>query len=161
MSEAQPSLVTHETGLAPAAASAPIVRSLSTELPGDGSAVFSARIWTRTCVTALRWNGPVLRATEAISRLVDNGVRHGLPDDAGKAERRILLRAAVTETDELVVDVSDLHPFFPDFEAAVRGEKGRGLWQVARLGAVVTWFLHHDGPGKTVRATLPPGPVDP
>lgn len=137
-----------------------IVRSLATELPGDQTAVFGARIWIRIAVTALGWNGNVLRATEAVARLVDNGVRHGMPAAVPRKERRVSLQAALTEAGELVVDVSDLDPAFPDFEAARRGEKGRGLWQVSHLGAQVTQLLSRTGTGKTVRAVLAPGPVD-
>jgi hypothetical protein len=156
-----PPLATAGTGTAQAAASAPIVRSFSTELPGDQSAVYMARVWTRTVVTALCWNGSILQATGAISRLVDNGIRHGLPEDLAQPKRRLSVRAAITEADELLIDVSDLNPSFPDAGAAIRGEKGRGLWLLARQGSKVVWFLHHEGPGKTVRAVLSPGPVDP
>lgn len=142
------------------ATEAPIVHSLSTELPGDQSAVCGGRMWMRTAVTALCWHGDVLRAVEAITRLVDNGVRHGMPDEVPRHERRLSLVAALTEDGELLIEVSDLNPSFPDFDAAVRGEKGRGLWHVARLGARVIRFLPHEGVGKTVRAVLPPGPVD-
>ncbi|MFF7838801.1 ATP-binding protein [Streptomyces ossamyceticus] len=144
----------------PASIEAPIVRSLSAELPGNQSAVYGSRIWIRLTVTALFWPGDVLRAVEAISRLVDNGVQHGMPADVPMHKRRLSLCAAISEARELVIDVSDLNPSFPDFEAAVRGEKGRGLWQVAHLGARVVRFLPHEGVGKTVRAVLPPGPVD-
>ncbi|TVZ84756.1 hypothetical protein FB157_12023 [Streptomyces sp. BK340] len=56
----------------------------------------------------------------------------------------------------MVFDVRDLVPAFPDAEAAIRGEKGYGLWHVAHLGPRVTWFLPHEGGGKTVRAVLGP-----
>ncbi len=148
-------------GVEPAASPLPVLDSLSIELPADVSAVLTARIWIRTCLAALGWNGPILRATEVISRLVDNGVRHGLPDGTDKMQRRIVLRVEVNEAGQLVVDVTDLNPTFPNFAAAVRGERGRGLWHVGHHDAQVTWFLHHDGPGKTVRAMLAPGPVDP
>ncbi|MFD7282151.1 ATP-binding protein [Streptomyces sp. NPDC059862] len=154
-------MATYETGLAPAATPAPIVRSLSTELPADDNAHFMARIWTRTIVTALRWQGSVLQVAEVVSRLVVNAVRHGIPDDVADTTWRIVLSVAVTEADELVIDVTDLNPAFPRFPAAAKGAKGQGLMRVAQLGARLTWFLHHEGPGKTVRATLPPGPADP
>ncbi|RPK32437.1 hypothetical protein EES39_38785 [Streptomyces sp. ADI92-24] len=37
---------------------------------------------------------------------------------------------------------------------------GRGPWGAQQLGAVIT-CLPADGPGKTVRATMRPGPVQP
>ncbi|MFF4902247.1 ATP-binding protein [Streptomyces sp. NPDC001068] len=151
-----------ETSLAvPAEAELAIARSLSTDLPGVPYAVQGARFWVRMSVTALCWQGDILQAVEVISRLVDNGVRHGMPADVPKDERRLVLSAAVAETGELLIDVSDLNPAFPDFDRAVAGEKGRGLWQVARLGARIIRFLPHEGAGKTVRAVLPPGPVNP
>jgi hypothetical protein len=116
-------------------------------------------MWTRTTVTALFWKGDILRAVEVVSRLVDNGVRHGLPIDVPLRERRLTLSAALTDAGQLVVDVSDLNPSFRDFDAAVRGEKGRGLWEVARLGAQVVRFLPRNGVSKTVRAVLGPGQV--
>ena len=136
-----------------------VVRSLATELPGDQTAVFGARIWIRIAVTALGWKGNVMRATEAVARLVDNGVRHGMPAEVPRKERLVSLEVALTDAGELVIDVSDLEPAFPDFEAARRGEKGRGLWQVSHLGAQVTQ-LPRRGTGKTVRTVLAPGPVD-
>ncbi|MFI6494724.1 ATP-binding protein [Streptomyces sp. NPDC050564] len=145
------------TGMQAAAASAPLLQSLSTELPGDNSALYLARIWSRTSVTALGWKGDILKATEVITRLVDNAVRHGGPDGAHTAPQ-VLLRAAITEAGELVIDVSDLNPSFPEFSAAVQGERGRGLQRIAQHGAQLTWFLHHPGPGKTVRAHLSPEP---
>ncbi len=137
-----------------------IIRSLATELPGDQTAVFGARIWMRIAVTALDWNGNVMRATEAVARLVDNAVRHGMPAEVPQKERLVSLEVALTDAGGLVIDVSDLEPAFPDFGAARRGEKGRGLWQVSHLGAQVTRFLPPSGTGKTVRAVLAPGPVD-
>ncbi|MFE9684521.1 hypothetical protein [Streptomyces sp. NPDC006285] len=117
-----------------------------------------ARWWTRTVFPALRWAGPVVQATEVVARLVDNAVRHGMPQYA--ETQTLLLRIAVNAAGDLIIDVSDLNPSFRDFDAAARGERGRGLSHVTGLGAQVTWFLHHEGPGKTVRAVLPPGPVD-
>ncbi|MEE1764390.1 ATP-binding protein [Streptomyces sp. SP18BB07] len=114
----------------------------------------------RTAITALQWHGDVLRAVEVVSRLLDNGVRHGMPDEVPPHRRRIDLRTAVNEAGDLLIDVSDLNPSFPDFEEAARGEKGRGLWHVARLGAQVSRYLPHESVSKTVRAVLPPGPVD-
>ncbi|MEU3664343.1 hypothetical protein AB0E77_32095 [Streptomyces sp. NPDC032940] len=97
---------------------------------------------------------------EAVTRLVDNGVKHGIPHSVPPAEQRLTLGIATDETGSLIIDVADLNPQFPHFDAAVSGEKGRGLWQVAYLGAQVTRFLPHEGVGKTVRAVLAPGPVD-
>ncbi|MFF5860890.1 hypothetical protein ACFY8B_35735 [Streptomyces sp. NPDC012751] len=129
------------------------------ELHGDQSTIQSsirlARLFIRTTATALCWAGDVLWAVEVGARLVSNGVRHGMPAWTPKSQRRLVLSVAVTDTDALVTDVSDMNPLFPDFPAAARGEKGRGLQQVALLGARVEWFLPHVGVGKTVRAVMP------
>ncbi|CAM5475450.1 MULTISPECIES: hypothetical protein [Streptomyces] len=110
-------------------------------------------------VTILGWHANVQSAVEVVSRLVDNGVKHGIPDTVPVFKRQLTLTVAITESGSLLIDVADMESVFPDFEAAVRGEKGRGLWQVARLGAQVTCFLPHEA-GKTVRAVLSPGSVD-
>lgn len=137
-----------------------IVHSLRTQLPSDSRALHLSRFWIRRIVTVLSWHGDVQRAVEVAARLVDNGVRHGMPADLPLPERQLSLSAAIETPGSLVIDVSDLNPAFPDFDAAVRGEKGHGLWQVARLGAQVTRFLPCEGTGKTVRATLSSGRVD-
>ncbi|MGW3149775.1 ATP-binding protein [Streptomyces sp. NPDC001177] len=156
----QPPVEAVGTDLRPAAQSSAIVASLRTELPGDEiRAVRVGRMWIRTILPALGWVGSTLNAAEVAARLVVNGVRHGLPDHAKM--QTLLLRAAVDEGGNLLIDVTDLNPSFPDFEAAVRGERGRGLGQAVSLGARVERFLHHEGPGKTVRAVLAPGMVDP
>jgi hypothetical protein len=138
---------------------APVVRSFTTQLPGDPRALYLSRVWTRRIVTVLCWGGDVLRAVEVVARLVDNGVRHGIPDSVPCVEVQLILSVATVESGSLVIDVADLNPEFPDFDAAVRGERGRGLGQVALLGAEVVRFLPYEGRGKTVRAVLAPGPV--
>ncbi|MFJ9821165.1 ATP-binding protein [Streptomyces sp. NPDC101151] len=132
-----------------------VVLHRTAELHGDLSAVFMARVWTRTTLGAMRWAGDIDRAVETASRLVDNALRHGTPDNIPVDQRRISLSAALTDLGALVLDVPDLTPAFPDFDAAVRGERGRGLWTIARLGVRIAWFLPHEGDGKTVRAVIP------
>ncbi|MET9528230.1 ATP-binding protein [Streptomyces coeruleorubidus] len=154
----QPPVEDVGTDLVPAARATAIVASLQTELPGEPRAVRAGRMWIRAVLPALRWAGPILKAAEVVTRLLENAVRHGLTDHA--KTQTLSLRVAVNEAGDLLIDVSDLNPSFPDFDAAVRGEKGQGLWRVDHLGARVTWFLPHEGTGKTVRAVLAPGPVD-
>ncbi|MFD9248413.1 ATP-binding protein [Streptomyces bottropensis] len=155
----QPPIEDVATDLLPAVQSTAVVTEVQTELPGNAAALRAGRTWIRCCLPALGWAGPVLHAEEVLTRLVDNGVRHGLPDSTEM--QTLLVRAAVDEAGSLFIDVSDLNPSFPDFDAAARGERGLGLRNVARLGARITRFLHHDSPGKTVRAVLAPAPVDP
>ncbi|WP_145883740.1 hypothetical protein [Streptomyces sp. BK340] len=70
--------------------------SRTAELPGTQRAILAARFWTRTTVAAMGWNGDMLHAVEVVSRLVANGVRHGLPARAPAEERRLSLTASLT-----------------------------------------------------------------
>ncbi|MET8979397.1 hypothetical protein ABZX85_27720 [Streptomyces sp. NPDC004539] len=63
----------------------------------------------------------------------------------------------MTETGELVLDVTDHNPAFPGFDQKNRAGRGRGMRRLARLDARLTWFPRTDGTGKTVRAVLPRG----
>ncbi|MFI6360987.1 hypothetical protein ACIBJF_52910 [Streptomyces sp. NPDC050743] len=108
----------------------------------------------------MAWNGDMLlHAVEGVSRLVGNGVRHGLPARALVQELRLPLTASPTDAGAMAFDVRDLVPAFPDSEAAIRRREGPGLWHVAHLGARGTRFLPHEGRGKTVRAVLGPEPT--
>lgn len=144
----------------PVAVTTPVLReSPPIDLPGNVNAVNLARVQARSQLTILGWRGSIHVATEVLGQLVDNAVCHGLP--FGGEAARVKTRIGITESHQLVIDVEDPTPQFPDFSAAVQGEQGRGLWEVKRLGAQVTWFLRQDALGKTVRATLTPGPVEP
>jgi hypothetical protein len=123
---------------------APISASLTTQLPPDHAAHRMVRIWIRAAVTALRWRGDVDRAVGVASWLVDNGVRHGVAEHVCANDRWLTVRAAVSEAQELVLDVSDASAAFPDSAAALRGERGRGLARVSEQGATLSWFLHHE-----------------
>ncbi|WP_328863262.1 ATP-binding protein [Streptomyces sp. NBC_00306] len=117
-----------------------------------------ARLHGRTRLTMARWPGNQEAAVVVAGLLTANAVVHANPGPLG--DRRCLsLRLTVTEDDELLIDVSDPLPQFPDFAAAVAGERGRGLWQVARLGCDLSWFLTGDGDGKVVRARMTVGRV--
>ncbi|WP_338675860.1 hypothetical protein V1460_25035 [Streptomyces sp. SCSIO 30461] len=91
-------------------------------------------------------------ATAVLDRLVDNAVRHGVTP--GSADQSLAVRLRVAESERLLLDVEDPSPLFRDFEAALRGEQGRGLWETRRFGAEVAWFLRTGAVGKTVRAAL-------
>jgi hypothetical protein len=143
-------------GPAKSPAFAPIRASLTTQLPPDQvAATRLVRIWLRLAVTALRWRGDVDRAVEVASRLVNNGSRYGVPQDVSGNDRWLTVRAAVTEAQELVLDVTDANAAFPAAAEALQGKRGQGLARVLEHGADLTWFLRHEGPGKTVRAVLP------
>ncbi|QNP74953.1 sensor histidine kinase [Streptomyces roseirectus] len=144
----------HAGHTAPAAA-APVTASLQTELPGDASAVTAARGWVRATHAWLRWTGPAAHAAEAAGHLVANAVLHGLPEDTFHGH--LLLKASATEASELLLDVTDHNPRFPQFDRSTgRAGADRGLRQIAWLGAQVTWRTAPNALGKTVRAAFPP-----
>lgn len=143
----------------PAAAPVSVLRRYPLiSLPGDPSAPSRARTITRCGLTAIGWQGDTHAATEVVARLVENAVAHGvMPNFAGEG---ITVLLSINEARQLVVDVSDPNPKFPNFDEALAGEQGRGRWEAQRLRAEVTWFTPPDLNGKTVRATMTPGPVD-
>ncbi len=138
----------------PTAVSAPVTREWSTALPPTANAVRLACVDARTRLTQLQWNGNIHGASEIVRRLMVNALEQGV-DDHGPNLR---LRLAITETGELLTEVSDPNPSFPDFSAALEGRRGRGLWEVRQLGAHVTWYMLPEG-GKTVQARVKAGEV--
>ncbi|PZT70413.1 hypothetical protein DN402_08710 [Streptomyces sp. SW4] len=137
----------------------PVLRQAPTiSLPGDSRAVSRARTIARSSLTVIDWQGSVHAATEVLGRLVANAVQHAVTDSRGQ---KVTVVLKINERDQLIIDVYDPSPHFRDFERALAGEQGRGLWVVQRLGAEVTWFLPADDKGKVVRATMPLGPVEP
>ncbi|MEV7083336.1 ATP-binding protein [Streptomyces sp. NPDC093516] len=108
----------------------------------------------RMRLTLLRWSGDIAAATEVLSRLAHNALRHAQP--AHEAPAQMTVRLAVTEDEELVIDVQDPRPDIPLSQAAIAEEKGTGLQYVRLLGATVNCFLSSDMRLKTVRAHLLP-----
>ncbi|MEU9662827.1 ATP-binding protein [Streptomyces chartreusis] len=111
----------------------------------------------RMRLTMLRWPGDIVTAIEVLSRLAYNATVHARPADAERA--RMTVRLAVTEDDTLVIDVQDPRPDIPLSEAAIDGERGRGLKYARLLGATLSWSISGDTRFKTVRARLLPGEV--
>ncbi|MFE9976197.1 ATP-binding protein [Streptomyces hirsutus] len=146
------------TEMEPAAVTAPVLRKIPMDLPADPSAAGIARIKARTLLTVLGWPGNLHAAIDVIHCLVDNAVQYGLTP--GKASQNLGVCLSVTEAHELLVDVTDPNPAFPDFDKAVAGELGRGLWDVTQQGAVLSWFVNAEFDGKTVRAAMRPDLVD-
>ncbi|MER6074655.1 ATP-binding protein [Streptomyces sp. NPDC001817] len=143
----------------PAAVTAPVLREIPMDLPADPSAAGLARIQARTLLTVLNWPGNQHLAIDVLHVLVDNAVQHALTP--GKTGQHFGARLSVTEAHELLIDVQDPNPTFPEFDKAITGELlGRGLWDVARQGVTLTWFVRPEFDGKTVRAALHSGPVD-
>jgi hypothetical protein len=142
----------------PVAAPTPVLREYPTiSLPGNSGAVTRARTIARTGLTVIGWRGSVHAATEVLARLVQNAVDHAVTPRRGE---QVSVDLRITETDRLIIDVTDPSPRFPDFEAALRGERGRGLWVVQQLRAEVTWFAPPNLRVKVVRATMTPGAVE-
>ncbi|MGC4950936.1 ATP-binding protein [Streptomyces sp. DT224] len=136
----------------------PVLRETRFALPADYSALAVARIDGRTRLTVLGWPGSQHDAVNVLYVLVRNALEHGVTPDTQTFE----VRLTVADGDELLVEVDDPNPKFPEFDRAIGGELGRGLWEAQRCGATITYFpADREGGGKTVRATLRPGPVAP
>ncbi|OEJ62781.1 hypothetical protein BGM19_03490 [Streptomyces agglomeratus] len=129
----------------------------SLRLPADSSAVSIARIRGRMLLTVLSWHGNQAAAIDVLYVLVHNALQHGSSPESTTQELNVWFR--ITKTHDLLIDVTDPNPSFPNFDAAVTGKLGRGLWGAQRLGASITWFPA-DPQGKTVRATMRPGRVE-
>ncbi|MER6104364.1 ATP-binding protein [Streptomyces sp. NPDC001832] len=121
-------------------------------LPADPSALKLARINGRMRLAMLSWHGNQHAAIDVLYVLVNNALEHALSPGETQQGPEVWLR--VTEAHDLIIDVTDLDPEFPNFDQAVAGELGHGLWGAKHLGAAITWFPA-DG-GKTVRATMRP-----
>ena len=71
----------------------------------------------------------------------------------------ITMQWALLQSGELVFQVHDGRPEFPDFDKVVswepaQGERPRGLWTARRLGAEISYAPTDDG--KTVQALIKP-----
>ncbi|MEU8531092.1 ATP-binding protein [Streptomyces sp. NPDC048629] len=144
----------------PAALTAPVLRTMPLELPATSGASMSARISARELLTRVQWPGNVHAAVGVLNALVENAVEHGLT--AGATGQRLGACLRVTEAQDLLIEVTDPNPTFPNFDQAVAGEEeGRGLWRAKQHGAQLVWFVDSDAASKTVRATLRPGRVAP
>ncbi|MFF4401515.1 ATP-binding protein [Streptomyces sp. NPDC001480] len=142
----------------PAAVTAPVLSQIPVHLPADPSAPGLARVQARTLLTVLNWPGNHHLAIDVLHVLTDNAVQHALTP--GKAGQHLGACLSITEAHELLIDVTDPNPTFPDFDKAIAGELGRGLREITRQGVTLTCFASPKGKGKTVRATMYPGQVD-
>ncbi|MFV5994997.1 ATP-binding protein [Streptomyces sp. NPDC056231] len=139
----------------PAAVTAPVLREIPLDLPTDPSAAGLARIQARTLLTVLSWPGNQHLAIDVLHVLIDNAMQHALTP--GRNGQQFGACLSITEAHELLIDVTDPTPMFPEFGKAIAGELGRGLWDITRQGAALTWFVSPKFDGKTVRAALRPG----
>ncbi|WP_432016504.1 ATP-binding protein [Streptomyces hydrogenans] len=141
-----------KTDPAPAAA-APVQRETELHLPCNPAALGLASIQGRTQLALLGWPGNQHAAVQVLYALVRNALAYGITP--GQPGQFLTAALRVTEADELLIDVTDPNPTFPDFDKAIVGELGQGLWEAQRLGATIDWFLSA-APGKTVRAVMQP-----
>ncbi|MFE0369442.1 ATP-binding protein [Streptomyces tendae] len=120
-----------------------------------------ARVKGRVGLTMLNWHGSVPSALQVLSVLVENALQHGHV----AANTGVVLRACLSITVErqLLIDVQDFSPRFTNFRD-VRSGIGEGfLIELVRRRAItdLTWFADPRVQGKTVRAVLTAGVVDP
>ncbi|EST17998.1 hypothetical protein M878_45865 (plasmid) [Streptomyces roseochromogenus subsp. oscitans DS 12.976] len=141
----------------PSGAGAPVDRQLSRSYRLNLAGLRQVRTDAITRLTVLGWPGNIMAAVRVLAILTANAVVHANTDSGTDARMTVVL--AVTEDDELRIDVQDPSPEFRDSAAALNGEKGRGLREARLLGAEVTWSLAEDGRTKTVRARMVPGEV--
>ncbi|MFF7476983.1 hypothetical protein [Streptomyces sp. NPDC008092] len=133
----------------------------STKLLANEGAGPNARLRTRPWLTFGHWPGNVDAAARVADKLVDNAVRHGKPFNDGCVSLHLIV---TRDTHELLVEVDDANPEFPDFEKVANqtGEpqgKPAGLWWVDHYRGRLSWDVKRDVDGevvgKTVQAVLP------
>jgi len=129
-----------------------------TKLLANEAAGPNARLRVRPRLTVARWSGDNDAAARIADKLVDNAARHGKPFGDGCVGLRLTV---VPRTEQLLIEVDDAVPEFPDFEAVTSDSHlaGRGLWWVKHYRARLSWDLKRDGDGtvvgKTVQALVP------
>ncbi|WP_425834167.1 ATP-binding protein [Streptomyces fractus] len=133
---------------------ADVSRSWQMEYRMVRGSVSVVRIHVRRHLTMWGWGGDQYEATLIASELVTNSINHGRI-----AGHVMLVQLALLDDGELLIDVSDPLPAFPNFDRAQlvssEAEQGRGLDLIRELGGHLTWFLR-DGVGKTTRVLLTP-----
>lgn len=141
------------------AETAPVVREIPLAIPDDTGVKLLARvrIQARPLLTVLSWPGDHGVAVDVLHCLVDNAARYGSQGQTGK-DLSAYLRVTAHE---LLIDVTDPNPAFPDFDQAVTAETGHSLGGVVSRGGTITWSITPQADAKPVRAALRPGPVDP
>ncbi|WP_079189175.1 ATP-binding protein [Streptomyces kebangsaanensis] len=128
-----------------------------TKLRADAGAGPNARLRLRPRLTMAVWAGNIDIAARIADKLVDNAARHGKPFGDGCVGLGLTLFPG---TDELLIEVDDAAPEFPDFETVACGAPaGRGLWWVEHYRARLSWDVKKDKDGqvvgKTVQALVP------
>ncbi|GAA3304753.1 hypothetical protein [Streptomyces cinereospinus] len=129
----------------------------SIKLPANSRIRREARTRTRTRLTLSHWIGDIEAAARVAAELADNAAKHGGPFFDGS----VILRLSVDPREgDLLVEVDDANPAFPNFEEArseLRGtDTGLGFLRCQR--AEISWHVLQDDHGavlgKTVQAKL-------
>ncbi|MFG3140937.1 hypothetical protein ACGFZA_32625 [Streptomyces sp. NPDC048211] len=133
----------------------------ATSLVANEGAGPNARLRVRPQLTIGHWHGHVDQAARVADKLVDNAVRHGKAFADGRINLRMTILA---DTDELLIEVEDANPEFPNFEEVANraGEDSRpptGLWWVAHYRGRMSWDIKKNqedvAVGKIVQTILP------
>ncbi|MEY2249018.1 hypothetical protein AB8A21_39875 [Streptomyces sp. BF23-18] len=137
----------------------------STRLIADRGAGANARLRARPRLTVCGWPGNVDAAARVIGHLADNAARHGQPFHDGKIAVRLIAHPG---TSELLIEVDDARPDFPNFEQVANqgrepepepGAAARGLWWAAHYRGTISSDVKRDDDGadagKTVQVILP------
>ncbi|MFF8932323.1 hypothetical protein ACF1AO_34230 [Streptomyces longwoodensis] len=133
--------------------SAPLPRyQWTTHLLATEAAGRNARLRVRPRLTEARWGGNHDVAMRLAHHLVDNAVKYGglqLSDD-------VPLRLTLgPDSEDLVIEVDDAVPDFPDFEAMLDAAPGgTGLGWVKHYKALISWDKRRDDNGQVVGKTV-------
>ncbi|MDT0616216.1 hypothetical protein [Streptomyces lancefieldiae] len=153
----------HEAKPAPPATQslAAIVQTYPVQLPGH-RAERLARVKGRTALTMLNWSGSVPTAVHVFTVLVHNAMQYGQHDTC--ASPPVLYGClSTTEAKQLLIDVTDPNPRFPDFDNVRAGEGGGSLASLLQQQLIVDLICVVDSErrGKTVRTVLSAEAVSP
>lgn len=138
-----------------------LARSREWSLTATAGAGPNARLRARPLLTVWRWTGDVEAAARVADKLVDNAFRHGQPFPDGSIRLRFIL---LSNTDELMIEVSDADSEFPACAQAVTAAPAlqkapNGLWWVRHYQGRLSWDVRRDDQGhvvgKTVQAIIP------
>ncbi|WP_145883806.1 ATP-binding protein [Streptomyces sp. BK340] len=129
-----------------------------TRLVANEAAGANARFRARPRLTVAGWPGDVDVAARIADKLVSNAAAHGKPFGNGCVALRLTV---LPKTEDLLIEVDDADPVFPNFDAVNSDAHpaGSGLGWVKRSGAHLFWEEKRDAGdavvGKTVKALVP------
>uniref|UniRef100_UPI002F9118FB ATP-binding protein n=1 Tax=Streptomyces longwoodensis TaxID=68231 RepID=UPI002F9118FB len=112
----------------------------------------NARLRVRPRLAEARWSGNHDVAMRLAHHLVDNAVKHGELHPRDDVPLRLTLGP---ESEDLVIEVDDSVPDFPDFEAKLAAATGgSGLGWVKHYRALMSWNERRDDAGRVVGKTV-------